>query len=209
MTTLRDSWHAFERATITRFETRAPAFQPLDASVVAALRESFDVAGEIVDVLFARYPADGVRLPWCDGRPCDHESSMIVPSVAWLLALRVDDPPWPRAWFPVAVTGDHLVQFTRADTPGVFAVHNDDCGGDYAGMNPERAYASLAAFVQAATVTVTYLRAEAFHEERRGKWPLRARVPVLDASVRERVLRESCPAEDGPALLPQTGVALD
>lgn len=201
MEKLREAWALFEAAAVDR---GVPAFGPLDRAASEALSAEYDLTAEVREVLLARYPSSGVPLLFCDGEPMDepYEGSMIAPSVEWLLARRREDPDWPRSWFPVAVTGDHFIQFVRSDAPGVWQVHVDD-GAPY---EPEEGYSTLAAFLRAAAASTRYLRAEALRVVESGRWFWKQRHVELLPEIAERVRAESCLPEEGPLLLSQTQI---
>jgi hypothetical protein len=133
---------------------------------------------------------------------------MVLPSLHWLTELRDEDPKWPRDWFPVAVTGDHYIQFLTKGTDGVFALHNDDFPGDAPYESGSRLYASFEDFLLAAVATIRHLRPDAFVSVTEGRWIFRREVTRLRDEVAADIRAQSCKPENGPVLLPQTGVEL-
>lgn len=201
MQELREAWALFEDAAVER---GVSAFAPLDRAAQEALSTEYVLPAEVRDVLLTRYPSAGVPLFYCDGEPMrePYEGSMITPSVRWLVERRREAPDWPRSWFPIAVTGDHFIQFVRSDAPGVWQLHDDD-GVPY---EPEAAYTTLAAFVRAAAVSTRHLRPETLRVVESGRWLWKRRHVELVPEIAARVRAESCRAEEGPLLLPQTQI---
>jgi hypothetical protein len=177
---------------------------PVTASQQRELEARYDLDEAVRSIVLARYPRQPIPPPDCDGRLASYEGTMLLPPVPWLVSHADEDDRWPRIWFPLSVTGDHQIQFSDRETPGVFEQYTDETPYE----RGRAVYASMTAFVRAATATVRYLTPEAFEPRKTGRWFFRRDVERLRPEVLEAILTESCGADDGPQLLPQTGVVL-